>query len=197
MTTKIKERKDAWNTKSDETLAKIVLKHIEQGKSQQQAFQEAGEQLGRSKNACDWRWNKILRSHYETAVEIAKSKAAGKKPISSKVKEQTVIKKTAEQPEVLTVRYSIPELFRMLQEIPELQAKYEALQNAFNELEVRHTALQHENEQVKNENYELKQELQELERNYQLFLEVAEKAKRPSRVFFIEEQDSLQEKKIG
>lgn len=56
-----KRRKDQWTAEDDETLAKIVIEAVQNGRTQLQAFQEAATVLGRTKQACGFRWNKTLR----------------------------------------------------------------------------------------------------------------------------------------
>lgn len=57
----VKIRKDSWTSEEDNLLKELVLKKIDQGNTQLSAFQEASLQLGRSKQACAFRWNKNLR----------------------------------------------------------------------------------------------------------------------------------------
>lgn len=54
-------RKDSWTVEEDNLLKKIVLTKIEQGLTQISGFEEASTLLGRSKQACAFRWNKNLR----------------------------------------------------------------------------------------------------------------------------------------
>ncbi|WP_053590109.1 hypothetical protein [Bacillus sp. FJAT-22090] len=57
----VKIRKDSWTVEEDNLLKEIVLKKIEQGHTQISGFEEASILLGRSKQACAFRWNKNLR----------------------------------------------------------------------------------------------------------------------------------------
>ncbi|TQR17829.1 transcriptional regulator [Psychrobacillus vulpis] len=57
----VKIRKDSWTSEEDNLLKELVLKKIEQGHTQISGFQEASILLGRSKQACAFRWNKNLR----------------------------------------------------------------------------------------------------------------------------------------
>ena len=56
-----KIRKDSWTVEDDNLLKKIILTKIEQGLTQISGFEEAGILLGRTKQACAFRWNKNLR----------------------------------------------------------------------------------------------------------------------------------------
>ncbi|MEK4487964.1 hypothetical protein MHH81_20870 [Psychrobacillus sp. FSL H8-0484] len=58
---KVKIRKDSWSADEDNLLKDIILKKIEQGYTQISGFEEASILLGRSKQACAFRWNKNLR----------------------------------------------------------------------------------------------------------------------------------------
>ena len=64
-----KVRKDSWTTNEDNLLKKIVLTKIEQGLTQISGFEEASTLLGRSKQACAFRWNKNLRPFLITRVK--------------------------------------------------------------------------------------------------------------------------------
>ena len=59
-----KIRKDSWTVDEDNLLKKIVLTKIEQGLTQISGFEEASTLLGRSKQACAFRWNKNLRQFH-------------------------------------------------------------------------------------------------------------------------------------
>ena len=65
-------RQDAWTQEEDQLLGEIVLQYIEEGKTQLQAFSEAGEQLSRTPAACGFRWNATLRKQYEKDIQQAK-----------------------------------------------------------------------------------------------------------------------------
>lgn len=56
-----KIRKDSWTFEEDNLLKKIVLTKIKQGLTQISGFEEASTLLGRTKQACAFRWNKNLR----------------------------------------------------------------------------------------------------------------------------------------
>ncbi|MEK5209657.1 transcriptional regulator [Psychrobacillus sp. FSL H8-0510] len=56
-----KKRKDSWTAEEDNLLYELIFKKIERGETQLSGFEEAGIVLGRSKQACAFRWNKYLR----------------------------------------------------------------------------------------------------------------------------------------
>jgi hypothetical protein len=53
-------------------LAEVVLRHIREGGTQLQAFEEVGKQLSRTSAACGFRWNSFVRKQYKTGIELAK-----------------------------------------------------------------------------------------------------------------------------
>ncbi|MCY0901474.1 MAG: RsfA family transcriptional regulator [Firmicutes bacterium] len=65
-------RSDAWTPEDDVTLAELVLKHIREGSTQLIAFDEAASLLGRTSAACGYRWNGVVRRHYDEAIREAK-----------------------------------------------------------------------------------------------------------------------------
>ena len=65
-------RSDAWTPEDDVTLAELVLRHIREGSTQLVAFDEAAALLGRTSAACGYRWNGVVRRHYEDAIREAK-----------------------------------------------------------------------------------------------------------------------------
>ncbi|WEG14086.1 RsfA family transcriptional regulator [Pullulanibacillus sp. KACC 23026] len=67
-----KVRQDAWSHEDDLLLAETVLRHIREGSTQLDAFEEVGDKLNRTGAACGFRWNAIVRKKYLQAIEIAK-----------------------------------------------------------------------------------------------------------------------------
>lgn len=66
-------RQDAWSKDDDLILAELTLRHIREGSTQLNAFEEVGERIGRTAAACGFRWNSYVRKKYETAIQIAKA----------------------------------------------------------------------------------------------------------------------------
>ena len=65
-------RQDAWFQDEDLLLAEVVLRHIREGGTQLQAFEEVGKQLSRTAAACGFRWNSYVRKQYKSGIELAK-----------------------------------------------------------------------------------------------------------------------------
>ena len=67
-----KLRQDAWMEENDLLLAEAVLKHVREGSTQLNAFEEAGDSLNRTAAACGFRWNAVVRKKYENELLEAK-----------------------------------------------------------------------------------------------------------------------------
>lgn len=68
----MKIRQDAWSEENDLLLAETVLRHVREGSTQLNAFEEVGDKLNRTSAACGFRWNAVVRHQYEKALELAK-----------------------------------------------------------------------------------------------------------------------------
>lgn len=72
-------RQDAWSEDDDLLLAEVVLRHIREGSTQLNAFEEVGYRLNRTSAACGFRWNSLVRKKYEAAIQIAKAQRKERK----------------------------------------------------------------------------------------------------------------------
>ncbi|MGJ7920689.1 RsfA family transcriptional regulator [Neobacillus sp. LXY-4] len=68
----MKVRQDAWTEENDLLLAETVLRHVREGSTQLNAFEEVGDKLNRTSAACGFRWNAVVRHQYEKALDLAK-----------------------------------------------------------------------------------------------------------------------------
>ncbi|HHW36734.1 MAG TPA: RsfA family transcriptional regulator [Bacillales bacterium] len=75
----MKIRQDAWSHEDDLLLAETVLRHIREGSTQLNAFEEIGDQLNRTSAACGFRWNAEVRKKYYQAMELAKKQRKDRK----------------------------------------------------------------------------------------------------------------------
>lgn len=65
-------RQDAWSERDDELLLNTVLRHIREGSTQMNAFEEVGDLLDRTAPACGFRWNAVVRKEHEHLIKDAK-----------------------------------------------------------------------------------------------------------------------------
>lgn len=75
----MKIRQDAWSHEDDLLLAETVLRHIREGSTQLNAFEEVGDKLNRTSAACGFRWNAEVRRKYYQAMELAKKQRKDRK----------------------------------------------------------------------------------------------------------------------
>ncbi|GIN57160.1 RsfA family transcriptional regulator [Lederbergia ruris] len=92
----MKTRQDAWTEENDLLLAETVLRHVREGSTQLNAFEEVGDKLNRTSAACGFRWNAVVRHQYEKALDLAKKQRKQRHRIMGK--EQGGKKKLLYQP---------------------------------------------------------------------------------------------------
>lgn len=80
----MKVRQDAWSEENDLLLAETVLRHVREGSTQLNAFEEVGDKLNRTSAACGFRWNAVVRHHYEKALQLAKKQRKQRQRILGK-----------------------------------------------------------------------------------------------------------------
>ncbi|MBS4206837.1 RsfA family transcriptional regulator [Bacillus sp. FJAT-50079] len=97
----MKTRQDAWTEENDLLLAETVLRHVREGSTQLNAFEEVGDKLNRTSAACGFRWNAVVRHQYEKALDLAKKQRKQRQRMLGK--DQGGKKKLLYQPPVPTV----------------------------------------------------------------------------------------------
>ena len=80
----MKTRQDAWTEENDLLLAETVLRHVREGSTQLNAFEEVGDKLDRTSAACGFRWNAVVRHNYEQALQLAKKQRKQRQRILGK-----------------------------------------------------------------------------------------------------------------
>ena len=97
----MKSRQDAWSDEDDLILAETVLRHVREGSTQLNAFEEVGDKLNRTSAACGFRWNAVVRHNYEQALQLAKKQRKQRQRLLGK--DQGGKKKLLYQPPVPTL----------------------------------------------------------------------------------------------
>ncbi len=64
--------------KEDQILAETVLRHVREGSTQLEAFEEVARKLGRTPGACGFRWNAVVRRREEKNFLEAKKQRLAK-----------------------------------------------------------------------------------------------------------------------
>ncbi|MDQ0218555.1 RsfA family transcriptional regulator [Peribacillus cavernae] len=80
----MKIRQDAWTEEDDLLLAETVLRHVREGSTQLNAFEEVGDKLNRTSAACGFRWNAVVRHNYDKALQLAKKQRKQRQRILGK-----------------------------------------------------------------------------------------------------------------
>src|SRR5690625_2423536 len=105
----VKVRQDAWSHEDDLLLAETVLRHVREGSTQLNAFEEVGDHLNRTSAACGFRWNAEVRKKYHNAMDLAKrqrkekKRAATHKPVINLPKQYPGDKQVIQQQSSLTM----------------------------------------------------------------------------------------------
>ncbi|MDX8342990.1 RsfA family transcriptional regulator [Rossellomorea sp. YZS02] len=137
-------RQDAWSQDEDVLLAEVVLRHIREGGTQLQAFDEVGKKLSRTSAACGFRWNSFVRKQYKSGIELAKKQRKHSKKHSALSK---TLEGKPETPKAVSTE-DAPEAFSMGSMIQYLQKAEEAVRNE---------------ERVRNENSQLTEQISQLQ----------------------------------
>ena len=98
----MKVRQDAWTEENDLLLAETVLRHVREGSTQLNAFDEVGDKLNRTAAACGFRWNAVVRHNYEKALQMARKQRKQRQRLLGK--DQGGKKKILYQPPVPSLR---------------------------------------------------------------------------------------------
>ena len=175
----MKQRQDAWLEESDEVLAQAVIRHVKEGSTQLNAFEEAGDLLNRTAAACGFRWNAVVRKKYESELLQAKQERKEKFRIiqASKKRSPTFYYSSAnesasKQPislSALSLDIVIAYLMKLQQQSPDIEStKWRLIASNANE-KVKH--LEKQVEELEKQNKEIKQD-------YEQFVQIMNRARK-------------------
>ena len=175
----MKQRQDAWLEESDEVLAQAVIRHVKEGSTQLNAFEEAGDLLNRTAAACGFRWNAVVRKKYESDLLQAKQERKEKFRIiqASKKRSPTfyyssVNESISKQPislSALSLDIVIAYLMKLQQQSPDVEStKWRLIASNANEKAKR---LEKQVEELEKQNKEIKQD-------YEQFVQIMNRARK-------------------
>ena len=175
----MKQRQDAWLEESDEVLAQAVIRHVKEGSTQLNAFEEAGDLLNRTAAACGFRWNAVVRKKYESDLLQAKQERKEKFRIiqASKKRSPTFYYSSAnesasKQPislSALSLDIVIAYLMKLQQQSPDIEStKWRLIASNANE-KVKH--LEKQVEELEKQNKDIKQD-------YEQFVQIMNRARK-------------------
>ncbi|MDN3014864.1 RsfA family transcriptional regulator [Paenibacillus sp. BSR1-1] len=192
-------RQDAWSQDEDLLLAEVVLRHIREGGTQLQAFEEVGKQLTRTSAACGFRWNSYVRKQYKTGIELAKKqrKELKKQAVES---EDTLIQDLGQVESVSSAPSNEQEspitLSAVIHFLEELNNKVE---ETFSIEEDRNKSIEKIKELEKKtyylaaENERLSKNLKAIEEDYRSLIEIMERARK---MVVLQDEDRQQKVKF-
>ena len=175
----MKQRQDAWLEENDEVLAQAVIRHVKEGSTQLNAFEEAGDLLNRTAAACGFRWNAVVRKKYESELLQAKQERKEKFRIiqASKKRSPTfyyssVNESLTKQPislSALSLDIVIAYLMKLQQQSPDVEStKWRLIASNAND---KVKQLEKQIEDLEKQNKEIKQD-------YEQFVQIMNRARK-------------------
>src|SRR5699024_140647 len=162
-----KVRQDAWSHEDDLLLAETVLRHIREGSTQLNAFEEVGDCLNRTSAACGFRWNAEIRNQYIQAIELAKRQRKEKKRELNKYKTN----KPIQTPATIAPSRMETENTLIFEEHDETNTEH---------LKQSNKQLQNHITSVERELTLTKKKLKTMEEDYQTFMQIMDRARKMS-----------------
>ncbi|MFB1050720.1 RsfA family transcriptional regulator [Paraliobacillus sp. JSM ZJ581] len=193
-----KVRQDAWSHEDDLLLAETVLRHIREGSTQLNAFEEVGDKLNRTSAACGFRWNAEIRQRYEQAVAIAKRQRKEKKRNIARQQNQlnrsfhlenNKPKETSEEAFInqssvsnsLSTKVKELNLNQVIQYLKTVKKEMEETtysKNILQKTKQERDHLHNENEKLQKEVKHLEKQLETVQSDYQAFLQIMDRARK-------------------
>ncbi|SER72784.1 RsfA family transcriptional regulator [Salipaludibacillus aurantiacus] len=188
----MKVRQDAWSHEDDLLLAETVLRHIREGGTQLNAFDEVGDALNRTSAACGFRWNAVVRDKYEDAIKLAKKhRKQRKRQLAQQAKPQ--YKSFEPKQEPVKAPSFMEEFSKSFEAVDRAMNKPRELSlddvisflQTFRENGTKSFILEEENEQLKNKVVELEEayaqlqkEYRSVEEDYQSIIQIMDRARK-------------------
>lgn len=193
-------RQDAWNQDEDLLLAEVVLRHIRDGGTQLQAFEEVGKQLSRTAAACGFRWNSYVRKQYKSGIELAKKQRKESKK-SSEVDAQVEVHTDdfVTVPTRSVPRHNSPttipftEIISFLTTLHDKAEKHKDQKADLEKYELKIKNLEKQIYYLAAENEKLMKDLKLIEEDYRAMIEIMERARK---MVVLQEEDRQQKVKF-
>jgi prespore-specific regulator len=184
-------RQDAWTQDEDLLLAEVVLRHIREGGTQLQAFEEVGKRLSRTAAACGFRWNSSIRKQYKSGIEVAKKqrKAVKKNPdgeietIGNTVEstfehKDKVENKSSQVVKTDSTEFNFEDIISYLNKLYIRAIESADYQENLSLYEEKVKSLEQQLEHIYNEKNRLAKDLYEMEHDYKALIEIMERARK-------------------
>ncbi|AIK40588.1 MULTISPECIES: RsfA family transcriptional regulator [Bacillus] len=194
----MKVRQDAWTDEDDLLLAETVLRHVREGSTQLNAFEEVGDQLNRTSAACGFRWNAVVRYSYEQALQLAKRHRKDKMRAASgehakkrllytpsasaviTVDEEPVVNNTVprSEPAVSSTSITMQDVIYFLQTVGSSSVKVTALENENVRLKQEIKAQMLRNEELEKKLEKLEQQSNTVQEDYETLMNIMNRARK-------------------
>lgn len=199
----MKVRQDSWTDENDLLLAETVLRHVREGSTQLNAFEEVGDKLNRTASACGFRWNAVVREQYEKALDLSKKqrkqrlrnlgegKPAKKQllysPPVTTVDETSIMATTAaptkrirwnNSSESESASLSIDEIVKFLSKINASQYSVPMLQHQNDALRQENEQLSRQNDELEKQVIKLQKDAMTIEEDYQTLMQIMNRARK-------------------
>ncbi|WP_121615086.1 RsfA family transcriptional regulator [Virgibacillus halodenitrificans] len=214
----VKVRQDAWSHEDDLLLAETVLRHIREGSTQLNAFEEVGDKLNRTSAACGFRWNAEVRSKYENAIDLAKRQRKEKKRAIAAA-EQKLNKPVIELPQTEegqlesiieesektngTGTLTIDTVIRFLKELKRDYYASNQSKNTLEQYKKNNLKLHEQVNQLEKQLAQTEAQLSTIQEDYQVFIQIMDRARKmtvlddqgsmPSPAFRMDKNGNLQQ----
>src|SRR5690625_5134074 len=183
-----KVRQDAWSHEDDLLLAETVLRHIREGSTQLNAFEEVGDELNASSAACVFRRNKEVKNKYIITIDLAKRQRKEKK--RAQASQMTVQPKpkmnlsepTPHQDSSLIMEHSTELTFdHVIHFLQSIQENYYAVNHSkekVEKLQLKNNELEAEINKLEQELNVTRKKLSTVEEDYKVFIQIMDRARK-------------------
>ena len=173
-----KVRQDAWSHEDDLLLAETVLRHIREGSTQLEAFEEVGDKLNRTGAACGFRWNAIVRKKYEKAIELAKKQRKELKRTQQRRPRVYASAASAPVPSAGDQPLTLNDVIAFLQNFQTQDFNAGQLAKENEALKAKNRELEEQVADLEKELNKLKKNHQTMEEDYQALINIMDRARR-------------------
>ncbi|WP_337020452.1 RsfA family transcriptional regulator [Oceanobacillus massiliensis] len=189
----VKVRQDAWSHEDDLLLAETVLRHIREGSTQLNAFDEVGDKLNRTSAACGFRWNAEVRTKYESAIDLAKRQRKEKKRAMGSAMKRTRVpaiplstvydaeETEEENTSMMVLEQPSINLDMVIQFLRELKKDYHASnqsKSALESTEKENAMLKAKVEELEKQLSSTENQLVSIQEDYQTFIQIMDRARK-------------------
>lgn len=190
-------RQDAWSQDEDLLLAEVVLRHIREGGTQLQAFEEVGKQLSRTSAACGFRWNSFVRKQYKSGIELAKKQRKELKkqniPTDNEITKESSVQETPSPSTAKSNDITFQAVIHFLESLQKQAAAAQSVAEAKEKSIQKIKELEKKSYSLAAENERLAKNLKAIEEDYRSLIEIMERARK---MVVLQEEDRQQKVKF-